>query len=79
MPLEIKKDNRETSQSLVRRFSKRVKQSGILMRARKNRFKTRNKSEQTQKKSAIRKEQLRKEYELAEKMDKPKERVSFRR
>ncbi|KKQ68799.1 MAG: hypothetical protein A2W71_01405 [Candidatus Nealsonbacteria bacterium RIFCSPLOWO2_02_39_8] len=74
MPLEIKKDNRETSQSLVRRFSKRVKQSGILMRARKNRFMVRNKSEQTQKKSALRKEQLRKEYELAEKMEKPKER-----
>lgn len=71
MPLEVKKLERETSQSLVRRFSRRMKQSGILLSARKTRFHEKKKSEQMKKKSALRREQLRKEYELAEKMGKP--------
>jgi len=70
MPLEVKKQGRETSQSLVRRFTKRVKQSGILLQARKSRFWERPKSRQLKKKSALRKEQLRKEYEKLEKMGK---------
>jgi len=71
MPLEVKKLERETSQGLVRRFSKRMKQSGILLAARKVRFHEKKKSKQMKKKSALRREQLRKEYELAEKMGKP--------
>jgi len=70
MPLEIKKDERETSQSLVRRFSRRMKQSGILISARKNRFFEKEKSPQMKKRSALRKEELRKEYEKMEKMGK---------
>lgn len=73
--LEIKKQDRENSQSLVRRFSKRVKKSGILIRARKLRFKKRGKSEQMKKKSALRREELRKEYLLEEKMNKPEKKV----
>ncbi len=73
MALEIKKDERETSQNLVRRFSRRMKQSGILLRARKARFKKRAKSRQMRKKSALRKEQLKKEYEEMEKMGKSKQ------
>lgn len=68
--LEIKKQDRETSQSLVRRFSKRVKKSGILVRARSIRFTKRKKSEQMKKRSALRREELRKEYEKAAKMNK---------
>jgi len=71
MALEIKKQDRETSQSLVRRFSKRIKKSGILYRVRKSRFKARVKSHQMKKRSALRREELRKEYEKAEKMNKP--------
>jgi len=70
MALEIKKEERETSQSLVRRFSKRIKQSGILLRARKIRFRKRAKSPQMKKRSAIRREQLKKEYERLEKLGK---------
>lgn len=33
-----KKDKRETSESLIRRFSRRVQQSGVLVEARKSRF-----------------------------------------
>jgi len=71
MPLEIKKQDRETSQNLVRRFSRRMKQSGILLTARKLKSLERKKSRQMKKRSALRREQLRKEYELAEKMGKP--------
>lgn len=73
MPLEIKKEERETSQSLVRRFSKRVKQSGILLRARKNRFQERGKSKNMKKRSALRREEKRKEYETMIKMSKGEE------
>jgi len=68
MPLEIKKQDRETSQGLVRRFSRRMKQSGILLSARKIRFFERKKSRQMKKRSALRKEELRKEYEKMEKL-----------
>ena len=68
MSLEIKKEGRETSQNLVRRFSRRMKQSGILLRARKARFKEKPKSKQMKKRSALRREELRKEYEQLEKL-----------
>jgi ribosomal protein S21 len=74
MPLEIKKEGRETSQNLVRRFSRRVKQSGILLRARKTRFKERPKSNEMKKRSALRREELKKEYEKLEKLGKVKSR-----
>lgn len=70
MSLEIKKEGRETPQSLVRRFSRRIKQSGILLRARKIRFREKPKSRQLIKRSALRREQTRKEYERLEKMGK---------
>ena len=70
MTLEVKKEERETSQNLVRRFSKRIKQSGILFRAKKIRFKGKEKSRQMRKRSALRREQLEKEYEMLEKMGK---------
>ncbi|MEK7519366.1 MAG: hypothetical protein AAB565_01065, partial [Patescibacteria group bacterium] len=63
MPLEVKKKEKEPTQSLVRRFARRVQQSGILLRARKIRFRERNKSRQMKKRAALRREELRKEYE----------------
>ncbi len=72
MALEIKKEGRETSQNLVRRFSRRMKQSGILLRARKARFRKRPKSNQMKKRSALRREELKKEYEKMEKLGKSK-------
>lgn len=68
MALEIKKTERETSQNLVRRFSRRVKQSGILIQARKNRFQKNVKSGQMKKKAALRREQLKKEYQKLKKL-----------
>ena len=70
MPLEIKRKERESSQNLVRRFSKRLKRSGILIRARKTRFRIRKKSKQMRKRAALRREEMRKTYEMAQKLGK---------
>ncbi|MCK4520653.1 hypothetical protein KAT95_02175 [Candidatus Parcubacteria bacterium] len=72
MPIKIEKQLRENSQSLTRRFSRRIKQSGILRRAKKIRFRKRPKSKQLKKKGALRKEELRKEYEELKKLGKEK-------
>ena len=71
MALEIKKQSRETSQALVRRFTKRVQQSGILIRARKGRFKTREKSKDLKREAALRREEMKKAFEKLKKLGKP--------
>ena len=68
MALEIRKQNRETSQSLIRRFTKRLQQSGILLRARRVRFRQRSKSRQMEKRAALRREEIKKEYEKLKKL-----------
>jgi len=68
MPLEIKKHSKETNQSLLRRFTKAIQQSGILAQARKIQFKLRNKSKQMKKRSALRKNELKKKYEKLKKL-----------
>jgi len=73
MALEVKKKEKESSQSLVRRFTKRVQQSGILIRARKARFKERKKSKDMKKEAALRREEIKKEYERLKKLGKLEE------
>lgn len=68
--LEVRKKERETSQNLIRRFTKNIQRSGILLRARKIRFKERKKSEQMKKRAALRREKLKKEYERLRKLGK---------
>lgn len=68
MSLEVKKQEKENSQNLIRRFGKKVKESGILRRARKTRFYNREKSKQMKKRSALRKEKKKKEYETLRKL-----------
>ncbi len=68
MPLEIKKSERENSHSLVRRFGRRMKKSGILLKARKDRFYKRKKSEQMKKRSALRREEKSAQYEKMRKL-----------
>lgn len=71
MPLEIRKKERESSQSLVRRFTKTVRQSGVLLELRRKKFHQRAKSELSQKKSALRKEEFKKQRAKLQKMAKP--------
>ena len=72
MPLEVKRKQREPNQSLVFRFMKRFKQSGILLRYREARFFQRPKSDQAQKKTALRRNELKKKYEELKKIGKNK-------
>jgi len=70
MSLEVKRKERENSQNLVRRFTKRVQQSGILRRARKTRFRHRKKSKNMEKKAALRRGKMKVEYEKLKKIGK---------
>ena len=72
MTLEVKKQERENSQSLIRGFSKRLQHSGLLKRARKKRFRAKIKSENMQQKAALRREELKQKYEQLKKMGKVK-------
>jgi len=70
MVIEIQKKEKETSQSLVRRFSRRLRRSGILLRMRRSQFYKRSKSNQLKKRAALRKEELKKDYEKKKKLGK---------
>jgi len=70
MALEVRKKEKETSQNLIRRFTKRVKQSGILLQARKMMFKQRRKSDESKKRAALRREDLKKQYQILKKLGK---------
>lgn len=64
MPLKVKRSNEnESSQNVIRRFTKKIKQSGILIEARKKVYKKRPLSPQLKKRAAIRREELKKEYQ----------------
>lgn len=66
--MKIQKQLRETSQSLVYRFTKAVQKSGVLIEARKRRFNDRSKSENLEKRAALVREDKKKAYEKAKKM-----------
>ena len=72
MPVQVTKKDKETSQNLVRRFTKTVRQSGVLLQIRKGRFFKRAKSDLANKRSALRRVELKAEKKRADKMAKPK-------
>ena len=72
MALEVRKKDRENSQNLVHRFTKVVRQSGILLELRSKQFKRRAKSALAKKRSALRRVDLIKEKRRLEKLSKPK-------
>ena len=72
MALQVTKRDKETSQSLVHRFTKVVRQSGTLLQVRKGQFHKRAKSALAKKRSALRRVELRIEKKIADKLAKPK-------
>jgi len=72
MALQVTKKDRETSQNLVQRFTKTVRQSGILLQIRKGQFHKRAKSALAKKRSALRRVEVKREKMLADKLAKPK-------
>lgn len=65
--IHVKKKEKETSEAMLRRFSRRVHQSGILRRARKLRFRGEEKSKTERRNEAIYKTRIRKEIDRAKK------------
>lgn len=68
--IEVKKKDRESSESLIRRFSRRVQQSGVLMQARRGRFRKDEKSKREVREGAMYKEKVRKVVSKLKKMGK---------
>jgi len=68
MAIEIRKKENESVQSLIFRFSKKIKQSGILTEARKRQFKERNQNKRKRRLSAIYRAKKREEYERMKKL-----------
>ncbi len=71
MALEIRKREKETSQTLVHRFTKSVRRSGILLEKRSRQFYKRTQSDLKRKRSALRREENRQEFEKQQKLAKP--------
>lgn len=79
MAIEVKKKIGETTKSLLRRFSRRIQQSGVLIRARKSRFLEREKSKRERRTSALRRVKIGKEKEKLRKMGLLEEETKWRR
>lgn len=68
--VEVKKKDGESFESLLRRFNRKIQQSGILVRARKIQFYSREKSRNLARVSARRRAELREEREALRRMGK---------
>lgn len=68
--LEVKKRDGESGASLVARFTKRVKQSGIMKEVRSRRFRARATNRNKRRLSALKRETKRKEVEDLRKLGK---------
>lgn len=68
--IEVKKKDRESSESLIRRFSRRVQQSGVLVQARRSRFRAEEKTKREMRQGAMYKEKVKKVVDRLKKMGK---------
>lgn len=66
--VEVKRKPKESASSMLRRFSRKVQLSGILLSAKKSRFQRRKRSKNLRKKDAIYREKMEKERERMEKL-----------
>lgn len=79
MPIEVRKKEKETSQNLLRRFTRRIQQSGVLLRARRSRFYVPELTKRQKKLSALRRMVTQKEREKLYKLGKLPPEKKFRR
>jgi len=68
--IEVKKKDRETSEGLIKRFSRRVQQSGVLLAARSGRFYAKPKTKRQARESAQYRAKVKKEVDKLKKMGK---------
>jgi len=76
---EIKRKRGETFESLLRRFTRKVQQSGRLIQAKKIRFHAREKSQTKKRADALRRLEIQEEREYLKKIGKLKEEPERRR
>lgn len=69
--IEVKRKPNETISSFLRRFSRRVMQRGLIMRARKRAFYVKPKNKAEKRSAAIYRAKMTKELEKKQKMGKP--------
>ena len=67
MVIEVKKKDGETNESLLRRFTKKVQHSGIIIKAKKGRFREIKKNDTKLKKDAIMRQAVKKQYDYLRK------------
>ena len=79
MAIEVKKRQGESNRSFLRRFSRRIQQSGVLIRARKTRFREKEKSKREKKESALRRIRIVKEQDKLKKLGLLKEEPKWKR
>ena len=79
MAIEVRKKTGETTRSLLRRFSRRIQQSGILIRARKARFHEKERTKRERRESALRRVKIGREKEKLRKMGLLEEEPRWRR
>ncbi|KKQ35498.1 MAG: hypothetical protein US50_C0013G0012 [Candidatus Nomurabacteria bacterium GW2011_GWB1_37_5] len=68
--IEVKKNQNESNASLLRRFSRRVQESGLIRKVRNDRYNERPKSKLSQKVNTLNKLRKRKEVERLQKLGK---------
>lgn len=68
--VEVKKKDGESNESLMRRFSRKIQQSGVLIRARKMRFRQPVKSRIMQRRDTLKRAELREVREEQKKLGK---------
>ncbi|MEK7181623.1 MAG: 30S ribosomal protein S21 [Patescibacteria group bacterium] len=68
--IQVKRKEKETAESLIRRFSRRVQQSGVLRQVRKMRFHQTEKSRVKRRDEALYKVDIRKEISRLKKLGK---------
>jgi ribosomal protein S21 len=68
--IQVRKKEKESAESLIRRFSRRVQQSGVLRQVRKRRFHQPEKSRGARREEALYKVEIRKEISRLKKLGK---------
>ena len=68
MSVEVKRKPRESTSAMLRRFTRKVQLSGVLLSARKARFQKRKRSRSLRKKDALYREKAKKERARKDKL-----------
>jgi len=79
MPITVRKKEKESVQSLLRRFSRRIQQSGVLLRTRRGRFYVSPLTKRQKRLGALRRQKSQKEREKLYKLGKLPPEKTFRR